>query len=121
MSRPSEPAAVLLQLSDAQVRQVVETAHNGGGLRGAVYAALHPGLAETEQWRSIKDPSLSRSLIAGLLVLYALPDDGTYIGNSDLAARLRMTVTTTHRYLSTLLAMGLVERNPETRKYRRPR
>ena len=31
---------------------------------------------------------------------------------------LDMNPSTAHRYLSTLLAVGLLERNPDTRRYR---
>jgi DNA-binding MarR family transcriptional regulator len=110
-----------LKLSDAQVRDVVEAASNGDGLRSALYGALHPGFIETQRWSDLTDPALSRSLIAGLLILSTFPDDGTHIGNAEVAALRGMSVSTSHRYISTLVAMGLLERDSETRKYRRTR
>jgi len=48
----------------------------------------------------------------------SLPDDGSYLGNAQLARMLDMNVSTVHRYLQTLVAVGLVERDPSTRRYR---
>jgi DNA-binding IclR family transcriptional regulator len=39
---------------------------------------------------------------------------------TDLAGRLEMSPSTTHRYLTTLLAVGLIEQDPRTRRYRVP-
>lgn len=70
---------------------------------------------------SLDGSRLSRSLLSGLLVLAAFPANRSFVGNAEMAAKLGMTLTTTHRYISTLLAVGLVERDPNTRKYRRGR
>ena len=53
-------------------------------------------------------------------MLAVFPVDGSYLGNADLARMLGMNQSTTHRYLSTLVAVGLVERDPATRRYRLP-
>jgi DNA-binding IclR family transcriptional regulator len=45
--------------------------------------------------------------------------DSPCIGNAELARRLGLSVSTTHRYVSTLVALGLAERAPKSRKYRR--
>lgn len=66
----------------------------------------------------LDDSRLSRSLLAGLLLLATFPTDRDYLGNSEIARMLGMNPSTTHRYLSTLVAVGLVERDPETRRYR---
>lgn len=65
-----------------------------------------------------EDPRLSRSLMAGLLILTILPADGSYIKNAHIADGLGMNPSTVHRYLSTLLVVGLAERDPATRRYR---
>ena len=66
----------------------------------------------------MEDRRLSRSLLAGLLVLSCFPADGDYLGIAELARMLRMNTSTTHRYVTTLLAVGLLERDPATRRYR---
>lgn len=64
------------------------------------------------------DSRLSSSLLAGLMLLASFPTDGSYLGNAQLARLLGMNVSTVHRYLQTLVAVGLVERDPTTRRYR---
>jgi hypothetical protein len=66
----------------------------------------------------LDDPRLSRSLLLGLLLLSALPMDGGYAGLTTLARALGMSMSTAHRYASTLVAVGLLERDPATRQYR---
>ena len=64
------------------------------------------------------DRRLSRSLLSGLMVLSIFPTDGGYLGIAEIAKKLGMNSSTTHRYVSTLLAVGLLERDPATRLYR---
>jgi DNA-binding MarR family transcriptional regulator len=66
----------------------------------------------------MEDRRLSRSLLAGLLVLSCFPADGEYLGIAELARLLGMNTSTTHRYVTTLLAVGLLERDAATRRYR---
>ncbi len=68
--------------------------------------------------RLIEDPRMSRSLLLGLLVLSGLPHDGSEIGVIDLAHNLGLGASTTYRYVATLLSVGLLERDPSTRRYR---
>jgi DNA-binding MarR family transcriptional regulator len=68
----------------------------------------------------LEDPRLSRSLLSGLLVLSCFPPDGGYRGIAELARTLGMNTSTTHRYVTTLLSVGLLERDPVTRQYRLP-
>jgi IclR family pca regulon transcriptional regulator len=51
-------------------------------------------------------------------VLSCFPADGGYLGIAELARTLGMNTSTTHRYVTTLLAVGLLERDPATRRYR---
>ena len=64
------------------------------------------------------DRRLSRSLLAGLLVLSCFPADGGSLGIAELSRILDMNTSTTHRYVTTLLTVGLLERDPTTRRYR---
>ena len=76
---------------------------------------------EAEEWAypaQMEDQRLSRSLLSGLLVLSCFPPEGGYLGIAELARMLDMNTSTTHRYVTTLLAVGLLERDPGTRKYR---
>lgn len=117
--RSREGEALFIELSSAQVEAVVRAAAGGGsavvllaGL-GDVSGALAGGL------ELLDDPRLSRSLLSGLLMLASFPADGGYVGNAQIARMLGMNPSTSHRYMSTLVAVGLLERDPDTRRCRR--
>ncbi len=116
--------AVLIELSRAQVDQVVRSAGQGGTLSVLLSAVRDPAWPlslDSDEWAyptQMDDRRLSRSLLSGLLVLSCFPPDGGYLGIAELARMLNMNTSTTHRYVTTLLAVGLLERDPGTRKYR---
>jgi len=109
---------VLIELSPAQVDRVVRGAAEGGNM-----SVLLSGLKDVrevlaQEPRQLDDSRLSRSLLAGLLMLACFPTDGSYLANAEIARMLDMNPSTTHRYVSTLVAVGLLERDPATRRYR---
>ncbi|MHB8235300.1 MAG: acyl-CoA dehydrogenase family protein, partial [Solirubrobacteraceae bacterium] len=53
--------------------------------------------------------NVSRSVLRALLVLAAFPLDGAYRALADIAKELGYNASTTHRYVSTWLAIGLLE------------
>lgn len=120
----SDGQAVVIELSKSQVDQVVRSAGQGGTLSVLLSAVKDPHwplALDSEEWSypaQMEDRRLSRSLLSGLLVLSCFPSDGGYLGIAELARMLDMNTSTTHRYVTTLLAVGLLERNPGTRKYR---
>jgi hypothetical protein len=63
--------------------------------------------------------STSRSLVLGLIVLAAFPGTGETRRLSEVAKELEMSPSTAHRYLHTLITLGLIERDEENRRYRR--
>jgi hypothetical protein len=79
--------------------------------------ALRPSIVSTYP-QEMSDRRLSRSLLAGLYVLSCFPLDGRPLGVGELAQMLDMSASTSHRYISTLTAVGLLERDPVTRRYR---
>jgi len=115
---------VTIELSKAQVDQVVRTAGQGGTMSILLSAVRDPEWTlslESEAWAypaQMEDRRLSRSLLSGLLVLSCFPTDGGYLGIAELARMLDMNTSTTHRYVTTLLAVGLLERDAATRRYR---
>ena len=122
---PRAPQAVSIQLSKAQVDQVVRAAGQGGTMSVLLSALKDPSWtlasAGNEEWTypaQMDDRRLSRSLLSGLLVLSCFPADGRSLGIAELARILAMNTSTTHRYVTTLLAVGLLERDPATRRYR---
>jgi IclR helix-turn-helix domain len=126
-TRPVETPAeetVLIELSKAQVDQVVRAAGEGGTMSVLLSALKDPKWTlaiDSEDWSypaQMDDRRLSRSLLSGLLVLSCFPPDGGYLGIADLARMLDMNTSTTHRYVTTLLAVGLLDRDPASRRYR---
>ena len=66
------------------------------------------------------NPKLSRSLLRGLSLLTCFGPDGGARGIVELAHDAGMSPSTAHRYVSTLVELGLLERCPKSRKYRLP-
>jgi hypothetical protein len=116
--------SVSIELSKAQVDQVVRAAGQGGTMSVLLSALKDPSWSlalDSEEWvypAQLEDRRLSRSLLSGLLVLSCFPSDGGYLGIAELARMLGMNTSTTHRYVTTLLAVGLLERDAATRRYR---
>jgi DNA-binding MarR family transcriptional regulator len=106
------------------VDQVVRGAGEGGTMSILLSALRDPEWTlsvdpeEGAYPEQMEDRRLSRSLLSGLLVLSCFPPDGGYLGIAELARMLSMNTSTTHRYVTTLLAVGLLERDPATRRYR---
>jgi len=108
----------VIELSAAQVDRVIRGVCDGGNI-----SVLRSGLKDVREVLAhepsqLDDSRLSRSLLAGLLMLASFPTDGSYLANAEIARMLDMNPSTTHRYVSTLLAVGLLERDPSSRRYR---
>lgn len=65
--------------------------------------------------------NVSHSVLRALLVLAAFPLDGTYRALADVARELETNASTTHRYVSTWLAVGLLEQDSEVAQVSPPR
>jgi biotin operon repressor len=113
-----EPEPVSIELSEAQVRRVLAGASGVGSLSLALSGLPHAREVLTRAAGLAGDRYMSGSLLSGLTVLAAFPTDGSYIGNAQVARTLGMSLSTVHRYISTLVAVGLLERDPRTRQYR---
>jgi hypothetical protein len=111
--QPSTPIAISITLSPVQVDEVVRAASQS---RAPGVATLIGGYMPA----GTADPRLSRSLLRGLSILTGFGPDGDARGIVELAGDLGMSPSTAHRYASTLVELGLLERCPKTRKYRLP-
>ncbi len=116
---------IVLELSRSQIAMVLRAADASGApstlLSGLDARADSPLSASVDELLKLADADerrLSRSLLSGLVVLACFPLDGTQLGVAELARRLEMSPSATHRYISTLVAADLVERDPQTRRYR---
>lgn len=115
---------ISIELSKAQVNQVVGDAGQGGTMSVLLSALRDPDWTlalDSEDWvypAQMEDRRLSHSLLSGLLILSCFSLDREDLGVAELARMLRMTTSTTHRYVTTLLAVGLLEQDSTTRRYR---
>lgn len=117
-SRSDASDRVLIELSRAQVDRIVRNAADVGNMSVLLSGLKDIRAVLAREPRQLEDSRLSRSLLAGLLMLASFPSDGSYLGNAEIARLLDMNPSTTHRYVSTLVAVGLLERDPATRRYR---
>ena len=131
-----EPVSISIKLSPTQVDEVVRAASRSRAPSISTLIAdtlnARPLSANgakrstvTASWRSsgympigAVDPRLSRSLLRGLSILTCFGPDGGSRGIVEIAEDLGMSPSTTHRYALTLVELGLLERCPDTRKYR---
>jgi hypothetical protein len=125
--------SISIILSPAQVDQVVRAAARGTtpGFSSLISSKLNLGNPSANGGASEPTPSnssgympvnddarLSRSLLRGLSILTCFGSDNRERGIIEMASQLGMSPSTTHRYVSTLVELGLLERSPKTRKYR---
>jgi IclR helix-turn-helix domain len=127
---------IAITLSPTQVEQVIRSAGyaSNGMMSSLLIVALDNGHAvangDNGNHRSLKeetqlaltnalcDPQLSQSLLRGLAILSRFGPERPWRAIIDLARDLDMSPSTTHRYVKTLRAVGLLEQNNTTREYR---
>jgi hypothetical protein len=114
----SDNGTLTLELSRAQVQQVVRAASGSQSISASLSAMLESPERLARTLAGFDDTRLSRSLLWGLLVFAAFPADGESLGNLEVARMLGMNPSTAHRYISTFLEVGLLERDAWTRRYR---
>ncbi len=110
----SEQVPITITLSPAQVDHVVHTASRS---RTPGISTLLGSYLPSDS----EDPRLSRSLLRGLSLLGCFASGETARGIVELAHDAGMSPSTAHRYASTLVELGLLERDPKSRKYRLPK
>jgi hypothetical protein len=133
-----EPLSISIKLSPTQIDEVVRAASRSrapsissliadtlNAPRPANGAKRSSGSQEAVRLSGYMpigkvDPRLSRSLLRGLSILTCFGPDGGARGIVEIAEDLGMSPSTTHRYALTLVELGLLERCPDTRKYRLP-
>ena len=117
MSKQAEVSIVLTPAQLAQVTRATSPPDRGV----ASLLTTFGNLRSASQLLDAADTSnVSHSVLRALLVLAAFPLDGSYRALADVARELETNASTTHRYVSTWLAVGLLVQDPKSRKYRRP-
>lgn len=121
------PDGIWVRLSEAQVDDLARVRAEP---HGPSLSHLLSGLAETGSFSASKlecryrtelqSDRLSHALFRGLLVLsyFIANTTGEPIGVAALARELQADRSTTHRYLRTLVAFGLLKQDSATRRYR---
>jgi hypothetical protein len=108
---------ITIELSPGQINQIVRKAAEDDGLLGLLGSGLKGRDVQVSN-ASMDDARFSRSLLRALMVLASYPDDGTTRAVSDVAKQLGMGVSTAHRYTATFAEVGVLERDPASRRYR---
>jgi len=114
-ARPAEPL-VLIALNQMQVNHVVKAAAGVENISHRL-ANVDKSFFLDRKRPQLKDRTLSMSLLTGLLIYDAFPTNGNTLGVNELAAAIKASPSTTHRYLTTLVAVGLLQQNADTRRY----
>jgi IclR helix-turn-helix domain len=110
---------ISITLTSGQVASVVRDARAGADWSGLFAWASGQGDVPEPLRPLIEDSGYSRSTLRALLVLAAFPADGTRRSLTDVAKAVDFSPSTTHRYVGTWVAVGLLERDPDSRQYRR--
>jgi hypothetical protein len=116
---PDEPR-ISITLSPGQIEEIVRAAEPGRapGFAALISAAL--SRVEEGAMPGSDDRRLSRSLLRGLAILTCFGPDEPTLGLLEIAERLQSNPSTIHRYVITLVEVGLLEQSPKTRKYSLP-
>lgn len=112
-------APLIIRLTDEQERDVLRQVLGEDEAQDWILASLSDPerLRAEAAAKSLSDERLSRSLIRGFSIVTALAPPGTERGIIEIAGSLGISPSTTHRYVTTLVELGLVERG-SSRKYR---
>jgi hypothetical protein len=118
---------VSLELTQAQVEAILRATADAHGpslnllLSGLITEqAISEGSLEDKYYAELESGRLSHSLFRGLLILALFISGEEGRGVVEVARQLGLSPSTTHRYMTTLVAFGLLVQDPATRKYRLP-
>jgi hypothetical protein len=114
----SKSQDVTIMLNSAQVASVLREAFGGESLVAALAGVSSGEWLDGLLLSLLDDDSLSHSTVRALLVLSAFPTDGAERKLTGVAKQLGMSASTTHRYVHTWVAVGVLEQS-DSRRYRR--
>jgi hypothetical protein len=107
---------ITIELSKAQINGVVREAAEDDALLGHVRGI--EGLEFRVSSEQLDDRRLSRSLLRGLMIFASFQVDAISRSVTDVARQFDLQMSTTHRYISTLVEVGMLEQDPVSRTYR---
>jgi DNA-binding phage protein len=112
---------VTVTLSPEQVQAVVHRATAFTALAQLFAVALDDPKAQTAFLTPLlEDNAYSQTVLRALMILARFPADGTERELTTVAGEVGLSPSTAYRYLHTWTAAGLLERDPVSRRYRRP-
>ena len=111
---------VTITLTGRQVLQVMRHAARTG-LIDMLGDVADPGAVHDTLLSLLADDQYSRSTLRALLVLAAFHPDGSERELTDVARELAISPSTLHRYVGTWMAIGVLDQNPVSRRYKRVR
>jgi len=116
---PDVDQALTLTLTQEQVTDLLSRATRELGA-AKLLSTMDADEATRELLRGLMaDDCYSRSTLRALLVLAAFPADGSARELTHIARQLGLSPSTTHRYIATWLATGLLTQESRSRKYSR--
>jgi IclR helix-turn-helix domain len=107
---------VRLELSSAHVGKAAPAANGSARQPVVLRRDLQEALAVADA--RLQYPRILQTKILGFLVMACFPADGGDLSNSEIAGRLDLPLTSIHSCLSRLVDLGVLERDPATRRYR---
>ena len=110
---------VTISLTDAQLAQVMRETTSVGSLTRLLGDADDAHRLRQVVAPLYDDPRYSRSTLRALTVLGAFTKDGIERDLKHVAEEVELSPSTTHRYISTWVMLGLLEQDPASRRYRR--
>lgn len=110
---------VLGTLTDAQVARVVLRAAVGQQPSRPLLTIDSLDVLRRAVLPLLDDKTYSYSTFRAVMVLAALPADGSERELTAIARTIGLSPSTTHRYIRTWAALGVLEQNPDSQRYRR--
>jgi len=100
----------MVALTDAQLGLIARQLSYGATVTDTVSELARHGAFQDSLEILLNDARYSHSLVRALLLLTAFPGDGGALSVKDLANRLGWSTSTTHKYVLTWTALGVLER-----------
>ncbi len=118
--RPAEGQAITINLAHEQIEEIARQTVLRRDMPGWTdrFEDRDDAIADLANGPLMDDRRLSRSVLIGLLILACFAPAGTERRLIDVAHMLNLPASSIHRYVRTLVAVGLVEQIPTTREYR---
>lgn len=110
---------VTIALTKAQVAEVLHLASGQAGPANVLSALTDFDAVSSVVLPLLDDARCSRSTLRAVLVLVAFPTNGDERELREVSKQLDLSPSITHRYISTWVAVGLLEQDPRSRRYRR--